>query len=314
VSPDLLAFLVWITVSAVAELLAYVLFAYRLLPWLRFSWKISLPAMRGVWRFSAGLNLIALSAVVLTQLDRLVISKLLTLEALGYYALAFNVVTGLSMIHSAINAAALPNLASLANQRTQFLARYDQTVALTVRATALPCLAVAWFSKDILTLWVGASVAEGAFMATSILMIGLLCNAMISVATTACIAIGRPWAVVGLNAVALVGYVPLLLLLTQSLGTVGAAWSWLALNAFFFLLGLPLLLSVIGRPEPLGVMLRMFKDSGPLLAIALFGTAKCLVLLVSPWLTWPGFMLVIMIYLALSYPHIRTLVSRPAAR
>lgn len=307
ISPDLLAFLNWMAISAVVEVLAYALVAYRLLPWLRFSWRISFQTLRGVWRFSAGLNLIALSAVVLTQLDRVVISKFLTLEVLGYYSLAFSVVSGLSMIHSAVNAAALPNLAALAGQRDRLLARYDQTAALTARVAALPCLAVAWFSQDILTLWVGAPVAEGASVATSILMAGLLFNAMMSVATTACMAIGRPWAVVRLNAVALAGYVPLLLLLTQSLGMVGAAWSWLALNAFFFFFGLPALLGAIGRPDPARVLLRTLKEDGPLLATVLFGAAKCLTIVMAPWLAWPALLLATLAYSVLSYPYLRSL-------
>ena len=52
--------------------------------------------------FSLGMNGLGIMAMGITQLDRLLISKVLTLESLGYYTLAYTATTAISMILSAL--------------------------------------------------------------------------------------------------------------------------------------------------------------------------------------------------------------------
>jgi O-antigen/teichoic acid export membrane protein len=59
------------------------------------SARMSLPALRQIWRFSAGLSGIAVTALLLTQVDKIILSRSLPLAGFAEYALATLVVSGL---------------------------------------------------------------------------------------------------------------------------------------------------------------------------------------------------------------------------
>ena len=69
-----------------ASLLALAL--YRVLPRADRAAHFSVQALRSVWRFAAGSTTITILALLLTQVDKILLSHLLTLKAFGYYALA----------------------------------------------------------------------------------------------------------------------------------------------------------------------------------------------------------------------------------
>ena len=132
VSPALETFLLWFAISALLELAVYVVVSHRLMPGLTFRPYFSFAAIKTTWKFSATMSLIALMAMLLTQLDRLVVSKLLSLEALGLYSLAYNTASGLSLLQGAINSASLPALSKAHSyeQVGAFFARYDKASQL----------------------------------------------------------------------------------------------------------------------------------------------------------------------------------------
>lgn len=306
IMPDLLVLLRWMTVTALVELGTFMLAGRHYFPDIRFFMVVpSVKALKSVWKLSAGTQLIALSAVVLTQFDRVVIGKVLNLEALGYYTLAYNIVIGISLIQTAVNAAALPNLAALAVDSAVWRRRYEATARWVAYAVALPCFVVIFFGEDLLAIWVGRSVAAGTYAAAAVLAAGLLLNAMMSAATTACVALGRPWAVVRLNAVAILFYIPLVVFLTLRMGLVGAAISWLALNAFFFFVGLPQLHRALDLKPYRNWMTHMLAGA-PLLAVICFGAAKLAAgALDSPAGTWGSIAAAIAVYAGISYRFLR---------
>lgn len=66
-----------------------------------------------VWKFAAGMMLISLVAGLNTQMDKLALSKLLPIEILGFYTLAFALANGLIVISTPISNALLPKMTSL---------------------------------------------------------------------------------------------------------------------------------------------------------------------------------------------------------
>ena len=53
--------------------------------------------LKGIWRFTAGMSGISILAVILTQLDKVILSKMLSLEMFGYYTLASMVAMSLGV-------------------------------------------------------------------------------------------------------------------------------------------------------------------------------------------------------------------------
>ncbi len=88
VSPTITAFFTWqIFVSALA-LLLFMVSLWRSLPPADRPPVFNPNLLRNIWRFAAGMSGISISAIILTQLDKVILSKLLSLEMFGYYTLA----------------------------------------------------------------------------------------------------------------------------------------------------------------------------------------------------------------------------------
>lgn len=233
--PSLMVFLGWFVASAALELFAYALVCYRSLPGMSLRPRFSLAAVRKVWRFSAAMSLIAIISVFLTQTDRFVVSKLLGLEALGYYSLAYNTAIGIALIHIAINGASLPAFSSDFGRKDEEQLRLRQGKASQVitYTVVVPCFALVFFGHDILRLWIGMREAEASWAPLSLLAAGVLLNAIVSTSYVVAIAYGRPGLLLKVNLVGLALYLPSLYLATAYLGIKGAAACWLMLNLYY---------------------------------------------------------------------------------
>lgn len=247
--PSLLAFLAWFTAGAALELLACALLSHKLLPGLSLHPKFSAAAVTRVWRFSAAMNLIAIISVLLTQADRLVVSNLLGLEALGYYSLAYNTAVGVSLIHIAVNNASLPAFAAAHGLRdhAQLLLQQGKASQVIAYTVMLPCFALLFYGHDILRLWVGLREADAAYAPLVLLVAGFLLIALVSTSHIVAVACGRPGLTLKVNLVAVVFYFPALYLGTRDYGMVGAAASWLLLNVYYVFTLVPLVQRLLLR-------------------------------------------------------------------
>ncbi|MBW1910574.1 MAG: oligosaccharide flippase family protein [Deltaproteobacteria bacterium] len=239
---DLTIFLIWIGVSAAIEIVSYVTVCCRLMPQLSLRPFFSLSAVKEVWQFSLGMNLIAVLAMVLTQTDRIMISKLMTMEMLGFYFLAYNTAIGIVLIQGAINTAMFPSYASdygIASDGV-LTSRHNKATQITVYLVALPAFALIFFGHDILSVWVSPVAADGAYLALGILAFGSLLNAAVSNCYTIATASGHPYMVMKANILGVLLYVPGLYWLILSHGILGAALAWVFLNFYYLVSVLPM--------------------------------------------------------------------------
>jgi len=102
-----------------------------------------------------------------------------------------------------------------------------------------PIWLLIFFGRDLLTLLTSSSIAAEAFPILWVLALGFLLNASAALAYTACIATGNTGTPIRVNSVAVVAYVPALLLLTLTWGAIGAAIAWLLLNLYYQVALLP---------------------------------------------------------------------------
>jgi O-antigen/teichoic acid export membrane protein len=261
VSPTIEAFLVWqISISA-AQVVLIAFFLWSSLPRSERPPRFNPSIIRSVWRFAAGMSGITLIGLILTQVDKVLVSKLLTLKVFGYYSLAWTVANGLLIISSAVFNVIFPRMsaqvaASDENGICQSYHRGAQLMAVLV----LPLAAVlSFFSFDILRLWTG-STETAAFDAPilTVLVVGSALNALLYLPYALQLAFG--WTklsfVAGLLSVAIL--IPLLFPITKYFGAVGAASMWAALNTLNMLVVVP----VMHRRLLRGEAWRYFGDIG----------------------------------------------------
>lgn len=321
VSPVLETFLLWFAISALLELAVYVVVSHSLMPGLTLRPYFSCAAIKTTWKFSSTMSLIALMAMLLTQLDRLAVSKLLSLEALGLYSLAYSTASGISLLQSAINSAALPALSKAHSheQPDAFLARYEKASQLMGYSMAFFCCALVFFGYDILGAWVGSQVADGAYVSLAVLSGGFFLNAMVSNAYIAAVAQGQPHLPLKVNLVILPFYMLALYWLTLGIGIAGAAACWLALNLYYVLSLIPLVQIRLLR-QKVGPWLMRNVFAFLVAGVVTFGGAKFLVVaLGSGWIVWPALVSAALAYVFLGYMwlardlrfDVRTLIESP---
>lgn len=281
---DLRSFLWWSTVSAFLEVVAYALaarYAYRGLRWrLEFSW----PALKPVLGYSMTMYALAMQAIVVAQLDRLLTSKMLSLDAFGYYSLAYTVASSITLLISAVSVAVMPAFAEChGDSRPERLhSRYDNASRVVLYLTGSAAFAFVFFGHAILRPWVGLSVADGASAALAMLALGFWGSAAVSVAYSAAVATGHPMLPLRISLLCALPYVAGLFLLIQRFQAIGAAAGWVLLNVAYVLLMVPSVhRRVLGGPSALWfrnlllpfALLGVLSFALPRLLLAAFWTA-----------------------------------------
>lgn len=244
ISPTITAFFTWQIFVSALSLIFYTVSLWSSLPPADRPPVFNPNLLRNIWRFAAGMSGIALSAIILTQLDKVILSKLLTLEMFGYYTLAAvaSSVVPVMLVSPVFNAL-FPRFTSLAaiNDDTALRLLYHQGSQL-MAVLVLPVAAVlSFFSSDILLLWTGSTkTADIASPIVSVLVIGMALNAIMHLPYA--LQISHGWTSIGLriNTFFIITLVPAIYFMATRYGAIGAAAVWVTLNSIYMLIGVPL--------------------------------------------------------------------------
>lgn len=242
---DLVAYTAWTALAAAIEVGAYIALLARVVPGLVGAPSLGLLRDRAVWSFAVGIGAINLLSMVLTQSDRILIGKILPIESLGYYALAYNIVLGLSLVQSLVTSAMFPAFVKYSSTRAQeeFRQSYETATRAFMYVYNLAVWLLVFFGYDVLVLVSTRSAADHSWLILALLAIGFLFNAATALSYTASTAAGNTALPIRVNIVGVAGYLPLLYALTIRWGGVGAAAAWLVLNLYY----LPTLLRLVHR-------------------------------------------------------------------
>ena len=241
VSPTIQAFFLWQGLMSIATLAILAGTTYSILPRAGRSGRFSVPALRGVWRFAGGMVGITFLALLLTQVDKILLSKLLSLSDYGYYTLAAVVAGALFLLISPITQAFYPRLCELhARENPSALAdTYHRGAQLVSVIAGSAALVLILFSENFLRLWTqDAELAQRVAPLLSLLMLGNLLNGLMWIPYQTQLAHGWTSLMVRINIVAVALIVPAILWVTPRYGAEGAAWVWVSLNAGYLVLGI----------------------------------------------------------------------------
>ena len=121
VSPTIEAFFVWQGIISVATAFIFMAVVYKILPAPPRAARFSVAEIRNIGKFAAGMMGITFLALLLTQIDKILLSRLLTLEAFGYYSLAAVVAGGLHIMTAPIASAFFPRFTELITLRDEVI-------------------------------------------------------------------------------------------------------------------------------------------------------------------------------------------------
>jgi len=197
-------------------------------------------ALRRIWRFSAGLSGIALSALILTQLDKVVLSRVLSLEAFGRYTLATSVAMALYTLVAPFFNAVYPRFCALVarDDTAQIVELYRNGTRLLGTLLFPAVAALALFGPDLLTAWTrNAALAREVAPIVRFLVLGTAFHGVMNFPYAVQLAYGLTRLPLAINVVLVIVLVPVLLVLTARFGPVGAAMAWFALHTTYLVVG-----------------------------------------------------------------------------
>jgi O-antigen/teichoic acid export membrane protein len=239
VSRTVQAFFVWQAVVGLAYAVAMRVAAWRAIGG-PVRTRFDVEQVRRVWRFSAGMSGVAISAIVLMQLDKVLLSKILTLESFGQYALAGVLASGLYILLTPTFNIIYPRLSALVAQtKEREVAELYSLGTRLLTAVLFPVAAAASvFSHEILLLWTGdPAIAHASGPVVSLFLIGTALNGAMHFPYALQLAYGQTQLPLIINGILLVVLVPLITLLATRYGAVGGAASWAALNTVYLVVG-----------------------------------------------------------------------------
>lgn len=252
VSPTIQTFFSWQIILCIINLFILRYFVYRKMPSSENKGKFNILSLKRVWKFTVGISGISVFAVLLTQLDKIILSKLLTLEHFAYYALASLISISLARLFTPIFHSIYPRITQLVSSKndfelTEIYHKSCQFMAVVIFPIAI---LISLFSKEVIMIWTQDIVtAEKTYLIVSILIVGTAINGIMYIPYALQLAYGWTSLSFYKNIVAVLFLVPLITIATNKFGAIGAATAWLGLNIGYVIFEIPFMHKRIMKGE-----------------------------------------------------------------
>jgi O-antigen/teichoic acid export membrane protein len=234
VSPTIEAFFLWQGILSILTLGMFIYIVYHTLPISDHSGRFSMPAILGIRRYAAGMVSHTFLSLLLTQVDKILLSKLLSLEAFGYYSLAAIVASALFTLVFPITQGFFPSFSKLvANQdQTQLIHSYHKSSQLVTVIMGSAAIILMVFAEPILYLWTqDATLALHSAPLVRLLALGNLLNGLTWMPYQAQLAYGWTSFTIKVEIISVAIIVPAIFWVAPLYGAKGVACIWVILNA-----------------------------------------------------------------------------------
>jgi O-antigen/teichoic acid export membrane protein len=203
------------------------------LPKILRSAKFNPNAFVDAWKFASGMFYTTLLALILTQVDKIMLSRMLTLEEFGGYMFATTVAGILFQIIGPIAQAYYPRLTELVSRGDTLVVAttYHQGAQLMTSLLVPAGLALIFYPNILLFAWTSnAELSAQVGPLIAVLAAGIIFNGLMHIPYMLQLANGWTALAVGLNIVAVIIVVPLLFVILPKFGPIGAAFIWFFIN------------------------------------------------------------------------------------
>lgn len=181
-------------VSRVFTLIAYCWICLHIFPYLARLPRFHSAELRILLTFGGWMTVSSAVVPVLLYLDRFLIGASVTMAAVAYYTVPYDVVTRLWIIPTSLSAALFPAFSMLSGQgqRARLASLLSQSMKWMLLILGIAVVITTAFARDLLQLWLGPEFASESTLPLQILAIGILVNSMVQVQYAVIQALGRP--------------------------------------------------------------------------------------------------------------------------
>ena len=240
ISPTIEAFFIWQASVGIVSVIALRFITWREMYLGDKRSQFSVDSLIRIWRFSAGMGALAVAAAVLMQIDKVLLSRLLSLEDFGKYSLAWVVASGLYVLLIPIFTVVYPRFTSLvAKEDTAVLMNLYRLITRLLTSILFPlAVLIGVFAEDILYIWTGnKSLAAEVAPIARLLLIGSAINGVMIFPYALQLAYGAIRLSFKICLILIVVTVPMTIFLAQKFGPIGGAYSWVIMNSIYLFMG-----------------------------------------------------------------------------
>lgn len=239
VSPTIQAFFIWQAMVGFIYAVSMRFFAWRIIGNSR-NTRFEVNEIKRIWRFSAGMMGVSTTGLVLLQIDKLLLSKLLTLDDFGRYALASVVASGLYVLLTPMFNAVYPRMSVMVAKGNfkELLGFYKDGTRLFLAILFPIAISISVFSDKLLYVWTeDQSLAIIASPIVSLLVMGTALNGAMHFPYALQLAFGESRLPLKINIILLSIMIPSIIVFVKTYGALGGAIAWAITNSVYLVVG-----------------------------------------------------------------------------
>ena len=236
-SPTLTTFFIW---QIIVNLLIFITTRYYLWSFIKtnFNFKFDVTILKSVGKFAGGMMLMSIISSLNSQIDKLMISKMLTLKEFGYYSLAGTLSQIPVIIITPIALAILPRMVKLItnNKQSDLIKLFHSNTFLISSISCAGAVSLFIFTHQVAYIWTkDVIIADNIDLITKLLVIGNVFLSFQYMPYHLSIANGHTKTNVNSGIIAVLLLIPTILYFVKKQGLVGATIPWLIMNFIAFL-------------------------------------------------------------------------------
>jgi O-antigen/teichoic acid export membrane protein len=243
-SPTIEAFFLWQGFISFVTVIILGIRVHHALPVAELAVRFSKRALSGVWNFAQGMIITTFLSLLLTQVDKILLSRLMNLSEFGSYILAATVASALSLLIGPLAQSYYPRFTELLtrNDELGLIAAYHQGSQLMALMLVPAAMILIFHGETVLYLWTGnAELAQNSARLVALLAIGTTFLGLMNIPYMLQLAYGWSTFAAKVNAIIVAILIPVLFWAAPRYGAIGAAWVWVAITSIYVFIIIPIM-------------------------------------------------------------------------
>ncbi|MFC1886628.1 lipopolysaccharide biosynthesis protein [Thermodesulfobacteriota bacterium] len=234
ISPTIQAFFLWQIIISIINTCLLAFFLWHKLPHTEKKIYFQKQLFAGIWQFAVGMSGITITGLFISQVDKILLSKLLTLEEFGYYSFAALAASSIAIFVRPVYLAVFPRFSGLVSLRDEIELKqlYHKSSQFLAVLILPPAIVLAFFSYEILLFWTGNPITVmNTYFIVRLLAIGATLNGLLHIPYALVLSYGWTSLSLYVHIIAIIVLVPMITFLTTRYGVVGAPIGWIIYNS-----------------------------------------------------------------------------------
>ena len=244
VSDTIVAFFYWQLVSSFIHVLICALILWNNLPKASQKSKFDFNLIKKHFNFAMGMTGFAITTAIHNQIDNIVLTKFLSLEIFGYYALAKVVGNSLYYIIGPVNTSIYPRITQLVSLSNinQLKGFYHYSCKLMSILIIPVGTFISFFSYEIMLYWTGdLLIANESYLLLSLLIWVYIFNGLMHLPFSMILAYGWVSTPLLIELIQFIIMTPIIILCASQYGVISMIIAMVAINFFSILIFIPVI-------------------------------------------------------------------------